>query len=783
MIMRNKLLLGSIAILACLAADISEALAQIDEIIVTARRREESIQTVPVAIQAFSSEKLTSAGITSTWDLQKFVPGAIFKASGSPSNTTYYIRGQGRDVIGPGTPSVISYFNEVPLGGFATVLPTFDVDNVQVLKGPQGTLFGKNTTGGAVLVYSKAPTYDYEGYVEGLFGNHDWKEVQGALNIPIVEDTLAVRVAGNIQRRDGYTKELLFGSDKDELHNDSFRASVLFEPTDWLHNTTVYDYYHENTANNSNIPFGKSAPVAAWNVFPFAFAAFGAPTVAALVSTFDCGVSPSCDVDLYLDQAAQEGPRSIRSNNPTSYNAEIWGLSNTTVIDAGPVTIKNIFGLRTHQFRNFSNTDGIPFQLLEVESTSSQHTISEEIQFAGALFDDSLEWLVGAFYSRQKPSGANALKFDVFRPNGVPIDFWPLANVQNAMYFEKSKAVFGSLDYSFSDFLEGFGLNGSIRYTEDENSACANTVLPYSTPPIDGWDACQADPTATTVTGKFNKVTWQVGGSYEFTDDIFGYVTVREGYRAGHVNTPRLSPVLAQFQTFEPQSVRDYEIGLKANWDYKGVNGRFNISAFRNKFTDFQRAAAGLPQNLDGDFDSTNDPSNTTLVINGATASFKGIEIDGTISPIEDITISYGASYLYPKLLEATAEPLLGIGGNAIQDFSMAPRYSYTVGGEWRLPCIPDEVGDVVLSGEFYWVSDYVVGLAQFDSYGTGDARIEWRNIAGTGVTGTAFVNNISNNEYPSYPLLSGPSPGVLSGIYGPPRMYGVRLRFDFGPF
>src|SRR6185369_13540157 len=214
-----------------------------EDIVVTARRKEESIQSVPVAVQAFSSETLVRQNVHDTKDLQRLVPGVIFNGSGSELNTTFTIRGQGRAVIGTISPSVQSYVNEVALPNWGAVIPTYDVANVQVLKGPQGTLFGRNTTGGAVLVYSQAPKHEFGGYASATLGDYNWHELEGALNLPIVKDKVALRLAGQYRKRDGFTKAGVPGEpDANTVNSRSFRVSLLLEPIDGVKNTTVYDY-------------------------------------------------------------------------------------------------------------------------------------------------------------------------------------------------------------------------------------------------------------------------------------------------------------------------------------------------------------------------------------------------------------------------------------------------------------------------------------------------------------------------------------------------------------
>jgi iron complex outermembrane recepter protein len=163
------------------------------EIIVTARRKEENSQTVPVSVTVVGANTLAQQDIETTNDLQRLVPGTILNGAGSLSNSTYTIRGQGKSVTGPGLPSVITYLNEVPLPSIGSYAPLFDVQAVQVLKGPQGTLFGRNTTGGAVLVYSVPPSMEFGGYGQVDFGNFNKHSVQGAVNLPVIDGKLAIR--------------------------------------------------------------------------------------------------------------------------------------------------------------------------------------------------------------------------------------------------------------------------------------------------------------------------------------------------------------------------------------------------------------------------------------------------------------------------------------------------------------------------------------------------------------------------------------------------------------
>jgi iron complex outermembrane receptor protein len=225
------------------------------EIVVTAQRRSASKQTTPVSISAFSADTLVSNGVESAADLQKLTPGVVLNGAGNTDNTTFTIRGQGKAVIGPGLPSVITYVNEVPLPSWGSSPPTFDVNNVQILKGPQGTSFGRNTTGGAVLVYTNQPTNSLGGYAQAQYGDYNDAEFQGALNVPVIDQKLAVRVATDIQRRDGYTRNLATGRNLDDKHSNALRVSVLMQPIDALKNVLEADYISYNPHGVGLFPY------------------------------------------------------------------------------------------------------------------------------------------------------------------------------------------------------------------------------------------------------------------------------------------------------------------------------------------------------------------------------------------------------------------------------------------------------------------------------------------------------------------------------------------------
>jgi iron complex outermembrane recepter protein len=749
-----------------------------DDIVVTATRREEQIQKVGVSVQAFTGEKLAEQNITQSTDLTRLVPGAKFTQAGGAGNSTFYLRGQGRDTIGPISPSVITYINEVPLASWGNIVPTFDMANVQILKGPQGTLFGRNTTGGAVLLYTQQPKYEFGGYLQGLIGSYNWKEVEGAINIPLIADKLAIRVAAQSRSRDGYTKSLNGGFSGDNFQQESYRASILFEPTSWIKNVTVGDYFYEKN-NPAFLPDGTY----------FRPGGAGA-TFRAFPASFDCGTSPSCDVDLFIQRQLQEGFRTYR-NNPGFPKArpKIYGVSNTTTVELGPVTVKNIFGYRGMRITSFSDTDGTDMTMINVNSFHSDDQLSDELQFSGDLFNGNTKWLAGAFILDNTPGGPNALKFDLFRSPTVAQNANPLSSVQNQSWVDNSHAVFGSIQQQVP-FIPGLKLNASLRQTWDYQKICGSTERPYSSLLPPDFEACTNPAFYTGAAGlaavpadffvhttRSNKLTWQFGADYQFTDKILGYVVARRGYRAGGNNSPGLTGgPLASLQTFAPQTLDDVEVGLKADWELNDWRGRVNIAAYRGTYDSYQVALSGLPPTINA---PGSTPSNTSMDVNGGDAIAQGVDLDGFIEPMRDLRFTFAAAWIDGRIDSFTTIPTLQPFVPTAKTFPNTPKWSYTLAADYTFP-FKLVGGDLKAHADYYWVDKYRSGYAPFPSYGLTNASLSLDNIGGRPVDATFFIQNVTDEVYRLAGQSTGASPGFFTYEFAPPRMYGLRVRYTF---
>jgi len=757
-----------------LAQENGQRAQSLEEVIVTARRKEETVQTTPLAITAITPDQLAASGVKEIRDLNASVPGVNMTASGAANNTVFSIRGRSKGAIGIVQPSVTTYVNEVPVANWGASLPTYDLASVQVLKGPQGTLFGRNSTTGAVLLSTKEPEMSLGGYVSATLGEYNWQTYEGAVNLPIIDDKLAIRVAGQIARRDGYTENMSFeGHDMDDLHKDNYRVSVLFTPIEDLSNVTIYDYSKIDEVPGAVLYGYDSNPALPVNAFAF------------LVGS---------SADAYARQVAG-GERKAWTDLKTFVKGELEALINTTTYDTGSITIKNIIGYRTVEFNNLSDVDSTDLAILNATTEVAYKQLTEEFQVSGSVLDDSIDYVAGLFYLKSEPNGVNRLTLQQFAMPGTPIDNPPVPPTNGAtgngdFYTEESKAVYGQVTFKLGELansLDKFSVDIGARYTEDSQSVCDASVQFFMNPGVTEGECNaqavsidQATPASrfTKQEADFSKVTWTFGLNYQATDELFLYGVTRKGYRGGGINTPVFSGALVPYQQFEPEEVQDYELGSKLDFSFGDVLGRWNLALFSSEFDKLQTGISG--QNLDGDGNPINDPSNLTFYANVGKATVEGVETDLTVEPVENLQVNFGGAYLDKKIDEFDIPAGFPLSEEAITNFAFlaSPRYSYNAGVAYTLPM--SGLGEMVFSYRYYKISEVRYGSVLASPYEKSDVRVSWNNIADTGVDVSAFVNNAFDVVGVVAPAGS-TEIGINSVIYNEPRMWGVTAQYKFG--
>ncbi|NIB44099.1 TonB-dependent receptor [Pseudomaricurvus alkylphenolicus] len=777
----------------------------LEEIVVNARRVEESLQSVPVTVTALDSDALREATITSTTDIQQNVPGIFLGGSGGPQNPLYVIRGQSKGLIGTTSPAVVSYFAEVPQPAWGSAVPQFDMDSIQVLKGPQGTLFGRNTTGGAILYAPTAPDYELSGYLGATLGAHSQQRVQGALNIPLVEDKVALRVAGDIHQRDGYTDNIGVGGDLDAIDTELFRISLLTE-FGGFSNTLIIDSFKSDNDG--------------FNVFPTTVYEPSALNALGIIDQV------KADVDLLQGYGKDTNNSSFDQREE---NERLTVINRTEFEIDDNLSILNIFGYQTTDLDYAPNIDGIrtyespvvkaglvaagiPESLIVSAETSvvkarlidQTKQFSNEIQLRGSSFDSRLDWIVGAFYLKSEPDGVGQINTTSVAQTKVETlipgmeTFFTDGGGQHFFLTDESKAVFVHGEYDLTDAIS---VELGIRYTEDDFELCLGSdAIPTwldSDPGFFSESACRNNDTSLIVNSAVveqssNATTWSLGVNWQATEEVFAYAVLRHGYRAGGANGPIFGGTLESYQTFEPEEVDDLELGLKMDWQLAGMPVRTNISYFKGKYEKAQGDLAGgitTPSSCtegvtltpDGDCNAIDDPTGGALVLNVGDTSVEGVDLELVARLTERLTVSFNATiqdadidkiYEQPNaFIESRisgAIPFLYFTNSVFQS-----NLSYAVN-------LGDFAEELVINANYYNTSAAVKGDTEIPSYDLTNLRADLYGVAGSAFDVSLFVNNVFDEEYAISSSISTRALGLDALVYGPPRLWGLEARYSF---
>lgn len=759
----------------------------LEEVVVTARRVSERLQSTPVSIQAFTDKDLLEKNIQSPQDLQLVTPGVYLGSDGAKGNVNYTIRGQSKALAGPSSPGVVSYYSDTPDPVFGSAVPEYDIKSIQVLKGPQGTLFGRNTIGGAVLVYPTAPGYDHDGYVNVQYGNFDYEDVQAAVDVPIVDQKVTVRLAGEIKRRQSYVTDLGGFANTDNIDSNAFRMLVRVDPTENLKSLLTLDYYINDTAGAGIVPIGLSTTP-------------GAADLLGLRSA----------MQQYLALQNSRGPRIIESSFPNWDNVKRMSAIDRTDWSIGSFDIANIVGFRRTHWSYAGNADGfpvlttdgtgpavpfpgVPFNYIKASDEDNTQQFTEEFQLHGKALDDKLTWLGGLFYLDNRPDGpqGNMVGFGVVEGSPYP----------DSNYFfthEQSRAVFTHETYDLGSLVPGLKFSVGVRYTKDTVSSCTGSGASAA---IDAQpENCVVGSASVTNAARTNAnshaPTWDVGPEWQITPDIFTYLVTRRGYRAGGVNGPSLVLRLAPFQTFDPETVTDVELGMRSDWKFANVLFRFNASVFTGKYKNTQAALTGLvttptlcnpasknnPPGIspDGDCIVSNDPAGGTLLANIATTTVKGVDIDGIVQFTPHLTFNYSANFLTPKTDSLNVPPALTSYATSGIEFNNVAKRTFASGIQYEVP-LPNNIGELMLNGDAYWSSPIIYGPILLPSYSVLNAVIDWNNVGGTrGLSVGIWGKNLADRVYIEGGTISGGATTVIAGWPGAPRTFGASVRYSW---
>ncbi len=696
------------------------------EIVVTARRREESQQSVPIAITALSAEDLKAANVTRMEDLGTVAPALVIApVFGRSYQPAFAIRGQRQESSNFTTDSSVAIYvaDAVQARVFGLGQSLFDLESVQVLKGPQGTLFGRNTTGGAILFQPRRPTFDHvKGYVEARYGNYNRFDLQGAINVPLTA-SLAVRLGYNRTRREGFVKNVSDGNRLNSEHTDSVRGIVLFEPSDGFSNTLYVDYFKARGG-------GSAARVTDVN-----------PN--GLAQLFFPGFQAAAD-HLRNDLSFYEIEGDWRSYNSGS-NLGFVNVTEGEVSDY--VKIKNIASYRRVKSTESQDSEGTNFPIIGSLQIDKVDQMTEEFQVIGQTPNDRFDYIVGAYYFVE--DGRRDLFVSAL--GGTP-------NPRIGYGTNLSRSVFAQGDYKIKDNLT-LTLGG--RYTWDRRSFTQD----YRSVTTGDCIYCASRE------ADFGAATYTVNLAWQIDPRKLLYIATRRGYRSGGFNSSPGNDLA--FQPFDPETITDYEIGLKADWSFGRSWLRTNLAAYRADYNDVQRQVL-----------RTDNNTPVTSIFNAASAKIEGAEAEVQFQLVPAIQFSGSLAYVdttYKTFEEIGPAGVIDRSGNR---FAYVPRWTYTLGAKVDVPI---GSGSARLVSNLDWYHQSGVYFAEFnearvyqEGYGLLSARIALEDALRTGLTISLWGRNLLDRKYYAAGGDLYSSLGFVFKNPGEPRTYGIEMTMDF---
>jgi iron complex outermembrane recepter protein len=716
----------------------------LDEVIVTARRVSENVQDVPISIVDLNSTQLNYQSVTTANDLGRVAPGlSIMNTAANTGAVTYSIRGQG-STFGSG-PGVIPYFDEV--ANFSQAI--FDVANVQVLKGPQGTLFGRNTTGGAVLFTPNMPTDTFNGYADVRAGNFGRADVEFGVGGPIIGDTLTFRLSGQSLNRAGYTTDVVTGVKLDNENEQNVRGILKFKLNDSFDNTALVQW----TQQSEN---GNSAPLT--TISP------------------QSPLAPLLAPQLAMQQAL--GIRDVLGEFPyaTAFAATYGGIDTANLKINNLLSLKNIASYLHSTTERAWDLDATNLPLLGVlNPTATNEQYTEEFQVR--LNDGPLTGVVGYYFEHQSsPFEIGFVEVSSFLFAGVPIPGVNAA-VNAEGLTSKSRAPYAQFDYKV---LPQLTLTAGVRYTSDDVTATPTGSALISFPPL---PALSALPFAFTPGAEhdFHATTWNVAADYAVDPNLNIYGHVSKGYKQGGFNGTA-PPAL---QSYNPEFVIDYELGTKGHSEFaNGWKIRYDADAFYDHYTNIQRDEnVTLPTG-----------GVATIIQNAAAGYITGAEFQFAIELNKYFQVSTAYTYLYAKYTSFNGGP--GVGDVSASKFPNTPTSQFTLTPIVTLP-IPEHFGTLTAQGTVYAQSHFATDAfnvpngnptvdldvpgANAPGYTRVDLRIQWNHIMSSQVSAGLYALNVLDRRYITGTDNQLNSFGIRSAVFAPPPLYGIEVRYEFG--
>jgi iron complex outermembrane receptor protein len=708
------------------ASGSEDVVAQVEEVIVTAQKREQSLQSVAAAVSAVGAEAIQRRGITDTTNLQFFVPSLV--AGKIAGVTAVSIRGVGLNQYGATSqPGVAVHIDGVYQARTLTGgLGQMDLARIEALRGPQGTLYGRNATGGAVNFVTAAPSDRFEGSVLAGYASYDEYHLNGVVNVPVNEQVRTRLVVDYVDRREGFVKNVVAGgpdADKGSAFAARFKVNADLGPTLNLDLSVFY------LARDGGFPWLQL------NSPPSAAAVAGNPFLAGAVvplspHRFSADLKPDSELDTY-------------------------GGAATVSVDLGLAQLKSITAYAWYDYRAHYDADGTNLAFSPEVEIAKSTTVSQEFNLGGEA--GRLDWLVGAFYMDDTLKAVYQFDFPLGYPAAGLVPGGRLTTA-SFPYRVKTAAVFTDNIFNVTD---RFRLIAGARYSEDKVESRSSTIINgvqvapgVVLPTLITCNNVASDPS-------FHSFTPRAGLQYDITSDVGSYATVSRGFKNGGVN--------GCDDVYQPEKITAYETGLRMQFLDRALT--VNPTIFYYDYTGFQvTQIRGLE----------------SPVINAPKATVMGFELESAWRATEHLTFNgtltlldaqYGNGFTNTDTLNLAA----GVQNLDGKRLNRAPKRSASLGAEYRTAMT--EQGRLTLRGDVYvssriYFREFNTALDSQAAYQVVNLNLTW-DSPDERYAVRAYVNNAGDEAYLAQ-VGASDAYGARFSSYAPPRQVGVELRAKF---
>jgi len=709
------------------APDASGSAGPIGDIVVTAQRRAENVQNAGLAITAFGANTLQSRQITSVEALSKAIPDVDFGTFGGAARIA--IRGVGFDTINPGAEGRIAYhLDGVYISRPAAQIGTFfDVDRVEVLRGPQGTLYGRNATGGSINVITKKPTDTLDGYVNAGYGNYNRLTFEGAVGGRVANGVRG-RIAFETEDHDGWGKNLNTGHDIDNAHHLGGRAQLSFDLMPNVVLDLSGDYYRERDRNYGNHYLGQG----------------------------NASILPA---GLALGGTVPSNPRNIDDSVDPRNSRDFWGTTAHLKASLGSVTLSSITAYRDSRYHLRTELDvtSLPLSIFFFDEKSKQ--FSQELELSG-----DYRWgkfVAGAYYFDENIDGGTVIPFNglLFGGTNVLLQGYAAAGRTHT----QAAAAFGQADIKIVDaltFVIGGRYSWERKHINDYGQFDLSRVYSHDNPPLP-YVTRQDSTTNTAFTPKFG-LEWRPHRA------LLVYATISEGFKSGGFNLGDNLPA------FKPENIWAYEAGLKSTF----IDGhvRTNLAGFYYDYSNLQVSKV---------------IGTSVIIVNAASSTIYGLEGDMNIVPFPGIQLDFSGAWLHsayhnfstpdpsrPELITpSNPTGTVVLDGNQL---TQAPEFSANGGLQYKISVGDGSLtarGEVVYQARVYFTPFNVNQVSRapntkLNAFLTYD-RAKWSaSLYGRNLTGKRTIGNaLIASSVVGYPVI---------GTFDPPRTYGIELAYRF---